>query len=94
VDTNRNAYAQTVAPAFAVRARTSAPVSTTLHWSELKKKDLRPDGVNIRSIFKCLEKVGDPWLDFRHHESSLRRARQKMEELNVTQRIPREEEVR
>jgi bifunctional non-homologous end joining protein LigD len=94
VDTNRNAYAQTVAPAFAVRARTGAPVSTTLRWSELKKKDLRPDGVNIRSIFRRLEKVGDPWKDFRRHAISLKKARQKIEELHATRRIPHEEEVR
>jgi bifunctional non-homologous end joining protein LigD len=78
VDTNRNAYAQTIAPAFAVRARSGAPVSTTLNWTELEKKDLRPDGVNIRSIFKRLEKVGDPWKDSRQHAISLKRARRRL----------------
>jgi bifunctional non-homologous end joining protein LigD len=43
VDTNRNAYVQTIAPAFAVRARPHAPVSATLDWIELSKKRLRPD---------------------------------------------------
>jgi bifunctional non-homologous end joining protein LigD len=89
VDTNRNAYAQTIAPAFAVRARIGASVSATLNWNELGKKDLRPDGVNIRSIFERLERVGDPWKDFGRHASSLKRARRKIEELNVTRRIPR-----
>jgi len=42
VDTNRNAYAQTVAPAYAVRARARAPISTPLNWSELNNNDLRP----------------------------------------------------
>jgi bifunctional non-homologous end joining protein LigD len=47
VDTNRNAYAQTVALAYAVRARRGAPVSIPLDWSELKSRNLRPDGVTI-----------------------------------------------
>jgi bifunctional non-homologous end joining protein LigD len=92
VDINRNAYAQTVAPAFAVRARPGAPVSTTLNWSELSKKDLQSDGVNIRSIFGRLEKVGDPWKDFRRHAISIKKTRQKIEKLNVTRGISQEEE--
>jgi bifunctional non-homologous end joining protein LigD len=83
VDTNRNAYAQTVAPAFAVRARPGAPVSLPLHWSELHRKDLRPNGVTIRTVFDRLEKSGDPWRDFRRHATSLSRARRKVEKLNA-----------
>jgi bifunctional non-homologous end joining protein LigD len=64
LDTNRNAYAQTVAPAYAVRARRGAPVSMPLRWDELGRKDLRPDGVTIRTIFDRLEKMEDPWKDF------------------------------
>jgi bifunctional non-homologous end joining protein LigD len=83
VDTNRNAYAQTVAPAFAVRARPGAPVSLPLNWSELNRKDLRPNGVTIRTVFERLEKAGDPWRDFRRHATSLSRARRKIEKLNA-----------
>jgi bifunctional non-homologous end joining protein LigD len=94
MDTNRNAYAQTVAPAYAVRARPRAPVSAPLDWSELNTTDLRPDGVTIRSVFDRLEKLGDPWNDFRRRATSLDGARQRLEELNATRRIPQEEEVR
>jgi bifunctional non-homologous end joining protein LigD len=93
VDTNRNAYAQTVAPTYAVRARRGAPVSVPLAWDELRSKDLRPDGVTIRSVFDRLDKVGDPWTDFWRHGVSLSRARQKLETLNATRRVPQEEEV-
>jgi bifunctional non-homologous end joining protein LigD len=93
VDTNRNAYAQTVAPAYAVRARRGAPVSVPLDWDELRSKDLRPDGVTIRSMLDRLDKVGDPWTDFWRHSVSLSTARQKLEILNATRRIPQEEEV-
>jgi len=84
VDTNRNAYAQTVAPAYAVRARPGAPISLPLDWSELNRKDLRPNGVTIRTVFDRLEKTGDPWSDFRRHATSLNWARRKAEKLNAT----------
>jgi bifunctional non-homologous end joining protein LigD len=84
IDTNRNAYAQTLAPAYALRARQGAPVSVPLDWSELKKKDLRPDGVTIRSVFDRLEKVGDLWKDFWRSGITLEKARQKLEKLNAT----------
>jgi bifunctional non-homologous end joining protein LigD len=93
VDTNRNAYAQTVAPAYAVRARRGAPVSVPLDWSELRRKNLRPDGVTIRSVFDRLAEVGDSWADFWRRGASLNQARQKLEKLNATRRIPQEAEV-
>jgi bifunctional non-homologous end joining protein LigD len=64
IDTNRNGFAQLVAPAFAVRARKEAPVSVPLAWSELKKKNLRSNSFTIRTVLKQLDKVPDPWADF------------------------------
>ncbi len=90
VDTNRNAYAQTVAPAYAVRARPGAPVSAPLNWRELNDKDLRPERVTIRTVFDRLEKVGDTWKDFFRHAVSLKGARRRVEELNAARRIPKE----
>jgi bifunctional non-homologous end joining protein LigD len=87
VDINRNAYAQTVAPAYAVRARRGAPVSAPLYWEELKSRDLRPDGVTIRSVFDRIKKVGNPWADFWRRGVSLSKARQKLESLDVTGRV-------
>ncbi|HEY5940705.1 MAG TPA: non-homologous end-joining DNA ligase [Gemmatimonadales bacterium] len=80
IDTNRNAYAQLLAPAFAVRARRGGPVSVPLDWSELRRKDLRSDGVTIRTIFDWLEKAGDPWADFWRSGVSLTKARRKLEQ--------------
>jgi bifunctional non-homologous end joining protein LigD len=51
VDTNRNAYAQTVAPVYAVRARPGAPISAPLDWGELRRKNLCSDGVTLRTLF-------------------------------------------
>lgn len=78
IDTNRNAYAQLVAPAYAVRPRPGAPVSVPLEWSELRKKTLRSDGVTIRTVFDRLKKVGDPWADFWRSSVSLTTARRKL----------------
>ncbi|HMF50257.1 MAG TPA: non-homologous end-joining DNA ligase [Candidatus Saccharimonadales bacterium] len=93
LDINRNAYAQTLAPAYAVRARRGAPVSVPLAWSDLNKNDLRPDGVTIRNVFDRLEKVADPWADFWRRGASLNNARQKLESLNATRRIPQKAEI-
>jgi bifunctional non-homologous end joining protein LigD len=79
VDTNRNAYAQTMAPAFAVRARRGAPVSFPIDWSDLRRLDLRPDGTTIRNVFERLARTGDPWHDFRRHSISLKGPRAKLE---------------
>lgn len=78
LDINRNAYAQMVAPAYAVRARPGAPVSVPLEWGELGKRSLRPDGFTIRNIFARLEKGGDPWADFWRRGVSLSQARQQL----------------
>jgi bifunctional non-homologous end joining protein LigD len=78
IDTNRNAYAQLVAPAYAVRPRKGAPVSIPLEWKELRNKNLRSDSVSIRTVFDRLEKVGNPWADFWRSGVSLARARRKL----------------
>jgi bifunctional non-homologous end joining protein LigD len=79
IDTNRNGYAQLVAPAYAVRARKGAPVSVPLQWSELKKKTLRSDSFTIRNVFDRLEKVKDPWGDFWRSGASLAKAQRKLQ---------------
>jgi bifunctional non-homologous end joining protein LigD len=88
LDTNRNAYAQTIAPAYAVRARPHAPVSVPLAWNELNNKDLRPDDVTIRTVFERLEKFRDPWHEYRRAAASLRAACRRLEKRSATRRIP------
>jgi bifunctional non-homologous end joining protein LigD len=88
IDTNRNAYAQLVAPAYAVRARRGAPVSVPLGWNELRKKNLRSDSLTIRTIFDRLDEVGDPWADFWRSAVSLTRVRQKLLTLASTTSSP------
>jgi bifunctional non-homologous end joining protein LigD len=78
IDTNRNGYAQLVAPAYAVRARKGAPVSVPLEWDELKKKSLRSNSFTIRNVFDRLERVSDPWAAFWSSGVSLTKARRKL----------------
>lgn len=80
IDTNRNAYAQTVVPPYAVRARRGAPVSVPLDWSELKRGNLRPDGVTIRNLFDHMGKREDPWNGLWRHAVSLKKANSKLED--------------
>lgn len=77
-DTNRNAYAQMIAPAWAVRARPGAPVSVPLEWHELDRPDLRSNGITIRTVFARLEAAGDPWQDFWSRGATLTRARRRL----------------
>jgi bifunctional non-homologous end joining protein LigD len=71
VDTARNAYAQTAAPAYAVRPRDGAPVAAPLHWNELDSRRLEPNLYNIRNIFDRLDKRGDPWQDMKRQAQTL-----------------------
>jgi bifunctional non-homologous end joining protein LigD len=75
VDTARNAYAQTAAPAYAVRPRDRAPVAAPLEWKELDSHQLKPDLYSIRNIFDRLDKTGDPWKDLKQHAQGLPRGR-------------------
>ena len=72
VDTNRNAAAQTVVPAFAIRARDGAPVSMPVSWDELKNPKLDARCYTIRNASSHLREVPDPWRGFARAARSLR----------------------
>ena len=81
IDTNRNGYAQLVAPAYAVRARKGAPVSVPLNWSELNKKSLKSNSFNIRTVFKRLDDATDPWAEFWDSAVALAKARRALQRI-------------
>jgi bifunctional non-homologous end joining protein LigD len=58
VDVNRNAYAATAVPAYAVRPLAGAPVATPLQWDELSDRRLRAQRWTIRTV---LERDPDMW---------------------------------
>ncbi len=59
IDTLQNGHGKVVAAPFSVRAKARAPVSMSLHWSELTA-DLTPTTFTIRDAISRLEKHGDP----------------------------------
>ena len=71
IDYMRNAYGQTAAGPYVVRARECAPVATPLDWSEALSKDLRPDSYTIENIFRRLAQKDDPWKDMDRRPQSL-----------------------
>src|SRR5699024_4049710 len=72
VDIARNAYAQTAAPPYAVRARPHAPVATPITWNELSRT--KPDRYTIDSVRRRLAQRPDPWKDMARHRCGLTRA--------------------
>ncbi len=76
VDIGRNAYGQTAVPAYAVRARQGAPVSTPITWDELSR--VKPAQFTIRSVRRRLARRDCPWSDVRRHAQTLTKARKKL----------------
>jgi bifunctional non-homologous end joining protein LigD len=62
LDPFRNGFGQTVVAPYSVRRREKAPVSTPLHWSEVKPT-LVPSDFNIGNFANRIKRA-DPWKDF------------------------------
>jgi bifunctional non-homologous end joining protein LigD len=76
VDTFRNGYGQTAVPAYSLRARPGAPVSTPITWDELSR--VKPAQHTITSVRRRLARRDDPWADVRRHAQGLTKARRKL----------------
>jgi len=81
LDYLRNSYAQTVVPAYGVRARAGAPVATPLQWSELDDPSLGPRSYTIKNVFRRLGTIEDPWKDIWRHKRSLEHPRERLTRL-------------
>lgn len=75
LDTGRNAYAQSAAPPYAVRARPRAPVATPITWRELDRPSLDARSYRVDNVFRRLARTGDPWRGLARRGQSLTRAR-------------------
>jgi bifunctional non-homologous end joining protein LigD len=62
LDPFRNGFGQTVVAPYSVRRRKKAPISTPLHWSEVKPT-LIPSDFNMGNFAKLLKRA-NPWSDF------------------------------
>ena len=63
IDSVQNARGKPLASAYSLRPFSGAPVSTPVTVAELGRK-IHPADLNITTIFKRLESVGDLWKDF------------------------------
>jgi len=63
IDVQQNAHGRPLAAAYSVRAFPHAPVSAPLLPRELRPS-LRPETLNIKTIFARLKEKGDLWGDF------------------------------
>jgi bifunctional non-homologous end joining protein LigD len=63
IDTQRNAYGQTMAPPYAVRAKPGAPVSTPIREDDLQRTTLNPRKYTVKNLFKRLGQIPNPWND-------------------------------
>jgi bifunctional non-homologous end joining protein LigD len=72
LDTNRNAYAQTMIAPYSLRARQGAPAATPLRLGELSKAI--PNGFGLTTMRHRLDTTGDPWADMERDARPLPRA--------------------
>jgi bifunctional non-homologous end joining protein LigD len=73
LDVNRNAWAQTAVPPYAVRPKPGAPVAVPLSWDELDTA--QPDGWNVRTLMDRLDGTADPWAGIARHARTLAKAK-------------------
>jgi bifunctional non-homologous end joining protein LigD len=83
LDVMRNAYAQTAAAPYSVRARKGASVATPLEWDELDTRGMRADRFTIRDLPKRLAGQRDPWADMSRHARSLTGPLQRLAKLRA-----------
>jgi bifunctional non-homologous end joining protein LigD len=70
IDVQQNAHGRPLAAPYAVRAFPKAPVSAPVLPRELRPS-LRPEALNIKTIFPRIQKKGDLWADFGKHRQRL-----------------------
>ena len=80
LDTLRINYGQTGVAPFSVRAKKGAPVATPVEWYELTSA-LTPTKYTIKTIFKRLARIEDPWKDIDKNLCSLKKARKILNEM-------------
>jgi bifunctional non-homologous end joining protein LigD len=84
VDTGRNGYSATFAAAYAVRAKTGAPVSAPCTWEELERGEVNPRTFTLRTMSKRIAAVGDLWSEMLKRKRSLKQPMQRLKKLHAT----------
>lgn len=79
LDYLRNSYTATSVAPYAIRAHPMAPVATPIDWHEVGDAKLDSQRYSIFTIFKRLEKEGDPWGSMKKSARSITQAQKKFE---------------
>lgn len=74
LDYLRNSYTATAVAPYAIRAKQGAPVATPIDWEEVKDPKLVSTRYTYKTVFKRLEKKGDPWKALAKSARSLTKA--------------------
>jgi bifunctional non-homologous end joining protein LigD len=82
-DVMRNAYAQTVAASYGVRARPGAPVAIPLAWAEVEDEKLEPGRFTMATVRARLDDGPDPWADFTRSGHGLGEAGKRLAKLEA-----------
>ncbi len=73
IDVQQNAHGRPLAAPYSVRAFPKAPVSTPILPRELRKS-LRPETLNMKTVFARLKEKGDLWSEFWKQRQRLEQA--------------------
>ncbi|HKE07831.1 MAG TPA: DNA ligase D [Candidatus Acidoferrum sp.] len=73
IDVQQNAHGRPLASPYSVRAFPKAPVSAPILSRELRPR-LRPESLNIKTIFARLKEKGNLWADFWNRRQKLEEA--------------------
>ncbi len=83
VDVGRNGYSATFAAAYAVRARSGAPVSAPCTWDEVASGGIGPRSFTLPGMGERIDAIGDAWNDWPRRGASLRHAMTRLSKLAV-----------
>jgi bifunctional non-homologous end joining protein LigD len=81
LDYLRNSYTATSVAPYAIRAKDGAPVATPIDWDEVNDPKLVSTRYTYKTVFKRLEKKGDPWKTINKSARSLIKAQKNFLEL-------------
>jgi bifunctional non-homologous end joining protein LigD len=80
LDTNRDAYGQTVVAPYSLRSRAGAPAATPIDWDELGR--VEPDHYGVGNMRRRLAQKSDPWAKLHQHAADAAQIRTRLDELD------------
>ena len=82
VDHMQNARGKSVVAPYSVRPKPGATVSAPLEWSEVQRKRIKTEDFTIKNMLRRIEQKGELFRPVLRKKQTLRRATERLEELN------------